>query len=57
LLAVCYAHLGRLEDARKLVNRLKEMTPVLIPNVEHWRLPKQRDFYVTGLRRAIGDVE
>jgi adenylate cyclase len=57
LLAVCYAHLGRLEDARKLVNRLKEMTPVLIPNVEHWRLPEQQEFYVTGLRRAIGDVE
>jgi len=56
-LAACYAHSGRLEDARKIVRKLKEITPILIPNVEHWRVPEQQEFYVAGLRRAIGEAE
>jgi adenylate cyclase len=57
ILAACYAQLGRLEDARNVVNKLKEITPVLIPNVEHHRMPEQQDFYLMGLRRAIGEIE
>jgi len=56
-LAACYAQLGRLEDARHIVNKLREITPVLIPNVEHWRMPEQQDFYLMGLRRAISETE
>jgi hypothetical protein len=31
LAAACYAHMGRLDDARELVGRLRTITPILIP--------------------------
>ena len=57
LLAACYAHLGRLEDACEIVTKLMQVTPVLIPSTEHWRVPDQRQFYLDGLRRAAGAAE
>jgi adenylate cyclase len=54
ILAACYAHLGRLEDAHKVIEQLGQITSVLIPNMEHWRVPEQRRFYLEGLRRAAG---
>jgi TolB-like protein/class 3 adenylate cyclase len=51
-LASCYAHLGRLEDARTTVEQLRHVTPILIPPAEHWRIIEQRQFYLAGLRLA-----
>jgi TolB-like protein/class 3 adenylate cyclase len=51
-LASCYAHMGRLDEARDIVKRLREVTPVVVPSAEHWRMPKDREFYLTGLRLA-----
>ena len=53
-LASCYAHMGRLRDAQDMVKRLREITPVVIPNAEHWRIPEDREFYLSGLRLAAG---
>jgi MFS family permease len=33
LLASCYAHMGRLEDARGVIERLRAITPVVVPSV------------------------
>jgi pentatricopeptide repeat protein len=49
-LASCYAHLGRLDEARELVERLRRITPVVVPSATHWRDPEQRELYLSGLR-------
>jgi TolB-like protein/class 3 adenylate cyclase len=53
-LASCYAHMGRLDEARDFVKRLREITPLVIPSAEHWRNPEDREFYLEGLRLAAG---
>jgi adenylate cyclase len=52
-MASCLAHLGRLEEAGEVVNRLRAITPILIPSAEHWRIREDCDYYVDGLRMAI----
>jgi adenylate cyclase len=52
-LASCYAHMGRLDDARSIVEKLRQITPVLVPSAEHWRVREDREFYLDGLRLAI----
>ena len=34
-LASCYAHLGRLADAQAIVEKLRQITPDLVPSAEH----------------------
>jgi adenylate cyclase len=55
-LASCYAHMGRLDEAHGVVKRLREITPLVIPNADHWRKPEDREFYLSGLRLAVGEV-
>ena len=52
-LASCYAHLGRMRDARAIVEKLKSITPDLIPSGEHWRVHEDRKFFLDGLRLAV----
>ena len=54
-LASCYAQMGRLDEAREIINGLRNMTSVLIPSATHWRDPQQREFYLEGLRLAAGE--
>jgi TolB-like protein/Tfp pilus assembly protein PilF len=54
-LAACYAHLGRLDEARATLARLRTITPHILPNVSHWRKPEHREIYLSGLRLAGGD--
>ena len=56
-LASCYAHLGRLDDAKSLVKRLRDITPIVVPSAAHWRIPAQREFYLEGLRLAAEDTK
>ena len=51
-LASCYAHLGRLVDARSIIEKLMQITPALVPSAEHWRIREDREFYLDGLRLA-----
>ena len=53
-LASCYAHLGRLEDAQAIVEKLRKITPVLVPSPEHWRIREDREYFLDGLRLAVG---
>src|SRR5262245_9545344 len=54
-LASCYAHMGQLEKAQKVVRRLRNVTTIVIPSAEHWRNPEQRQFYLEGLRIAVSE--
>jgi adenylate cyclase len=55
-MASCLAHLGRLKEAQKLMKRLQAITPVVIPNAEHWRISEDREYYLHGLRLAVGQT-
>jgi tetratricopeptide (TPR) repeat protein len=54
-LIACYAHLGRLDDARATLTRLRALTPQVMPNLAHWRDPEQRELFLSGLRLATGE--
>jgi adenylate cyclase len=56
LLAACYAHMGRLEEARDIVERLKTISPVLIPRLTRFRSAEHRDLFLSGLRLAAGEA-
>jgi TolB-like protein len=55
-LAACYAHMGRLDDARKLVTRLQAITPDAIPDASALRNPEHRELFLSGLRLAMGET-
>ena len=58
-LAACYAHMGRLVDARVIVARLRSITPRVITSdvdlAASLRNPEDREFYLSGLRLAAGE--
>jgi TolB-like protein len=56
-LAACYAHLGQLDEAKIIIKRLRALTPVVLPNADHWRDPEQREFFLSGLRLAMSATE
>jgi adenylate cyclase len=56
-LAACYAHLGQLDEAKKMIKRLRALTPVGLPKADHWRDPEQREFYLSGLRLAMSATD
>jgi TolB-like protein len=56
-LAACYAHLGELDEAKMMIKRLRALTPVVLPNADHWRDQEQREFYLSGLRLAMSETE
>jgi len=55
-LASCYAHLGRLDEAREVVERLRRITFAVVPSASHWRNPEHRELYLSGLRLAVGEA-
>ena len=54
-LAACYAHMGRLDDARTIVGRLRAITPAVIPDADYLRNADHRELYLSGLRLAAGE--
>ena len=52
-LAACYAHLGRLDEARSVVDRLRRFAPVLSEDMS-WRRAEDHELLVSGLRLAMG---
>jgi pentatricopeptide repeat protein len=56
-LASCYAHMGRLDEARDVVERLRAITPVVVPSVPPYRNPEHRELFLSGLRLAAGEAE
>jgi tetratricopeptide (TPR) repeat protein len=55
-LAACYAHSGRLEDARKIVGQLGAVSPVVVPKFTPFRNPEHRELFFSGLRLAAGEA-
>jgi len=56
LLAACYAHLGRIDEAREVVERLRSFTPMVVPPEIPYRREAHREVYFTGLRLAAGEA-
>ena len=56
ILASCYAHMGRLDEAREVIGRLRTITPVVVPSRLPWRNPSHREFFLSGLRLAAGET-
>jgi hypothetical protein len=54
-LAACYAHMGRLDEARTIVARLRVITPLLVPSDLPFRSPEDRELFLSGLRLAAGE--
>jgi adenylate cyclase len=54
-LAACYAHMGRLDEAREVVTRLRAITPVVMPRATPFRNPEHRELLLSGLRLAAGE--
>jgi len=55
-LASCYAHLGRFDEARETVTRLRTLTTEVVPSAAHWRNPEHRELYLSGLRLAADEA-
>ena len=52
--AVHDAQMGRLDEAREIVKRLKAITPVVIPDASFLRNAEHRVLFLSGLRLAAG---
>jgi adenylate cyclase len=55
-LASCYAHAGRFDEAREILRRLRLVSATVMPHATQWRNPEHREFYLAGLRLAIGEA-
>ncbi len=55
-LAACYAHMGRLDEARAIVAKLRTITPQIVPSHLPFRNPEHRELLLSGLRLAIGEA-
>ena len=55
VLAACCAHMGRLDEAREILRRLKNLTPVVAPPTAQLRNPQDRELLLSGLRLAAGE--
>src|SRR6266436_2756712 len=54
-LAACYAHMGRIDEARAIVARLRAITPRVVPDDLPLRNPEDRELFLSGLRLAAGE--
>jgi adenylate cyclase len=55
-LAACYAHMGRLDEARAIVARLPAITPQVVPTDLPYRNPEDHELFLSGLRLAMGET-
>jgi len=57
-LIACYAHTGRLDEARVALARLREINPraVYPTSLNAYRDPEQRELLLSGLRLAAGET-
>jgi TolB-like protein/class 3 adenylate cyclase/Flp pilus assembly protein TadD len=55
-LAACYALMGRPDEAREIVERLRAISPVVVPSAMPYRNPEDRELFFSGLRLAVGET-
>jgi TolB-like protein len=51
-LAACYSHMGQLDCARGIIQQLRTIAPVVMPNVDCLQDTEHRELYLSGLRLA-----
>jgi len=51
-LAACYAQMGRLDDAREIVERLRAIASAVIGDASYLRIAEHRELFFSGLRLA-----
>jgi pentatricopeptide repeat protein len=56
ILAACYAHMGRLDEARAIFARLRAITPLIMPSDLPLRKHEDHDLLLSGLRLAAGEA-
>jgi adenylate cyclase len=56
VLAVCYAHMGRLDDAREFAARLRGLNAPVMHEYAFLRRPEHRELMVSGLRLVLGEA-
>jgi TolB-like protein/class 3 adenylate cyclase len=56
-LAACYAQMGRLDEARAIIGRLRALSPLVMPSDLAFRNPQHRELFLTSLRLAMGETE
>ena len=54
-LAACYAQMGRLDDSRRMISRLRSLTDDIVPQQLMFRNQAHCELFVSGLRLAIGE--
>ena len=56
ILASCYAHMGRIDDARATLDKLRLITNVIVPPRQRlaWRDPEAMEYFLSGLMLAAG---
>ena len=55
-LAASYAHMGRIDEARAIVGRLRSITALVVPRDLPWRNPEDRELFLSGLRLAADEA-
>jgi hypothetical protein len=55
-LAACYAYMGRLGEARTIIERVRVISPALMPSINYLRNAEQRELYRAGLRLAMSEA-
>jgi hypothetical protein len=48
--------MGRLDEAREIIGRLRMIAPVMISDASYMRNPEHRELLLSGLRLAMGDA-
>ena len=56
VLAACYAHMGRLTEAQKVMERLRAMNPRIMSGSVPYRNSEHRALYLSRLRLAAGEA-
>ena len=55
ILTACYAHMGRMAEAREAIAQLRAITPLVMPSTLPWRIPEHRELLLSGLHLAGGE--
>ena len=56
VLASCYAHMGRTDEARDIAKRLRAFTSVVMRSDLPFRKLEDRELFLSGLRMAMGEA-
>ena len=56
-LAAGYALTGKMEQASQIIDRLRTITPIIVPRIVSFRNLEYRELYLSGVRLAAGEAE